>query len=859
MTQTFAVTWSAKWITHPTSSLTNYSVFYFRDTLTINPIPSSLIIYISADTRYRLFVNGNSVCFGPPRSDIAHWVYDSIDIAPYLKTGANIIAAQVNNFGSNKPVAQFSSKSAFIMQGSGANESAINTGTAPWKVIRDNGYSQLTLAWWDWANGWYAIGGTDSMNCSNRIWGWETLSYNDKSWLTPGQLSASETAWKLVPRVIPFLEESKDNNMTLRFATGHPVNISITQGFLNGTDSLLIPANDTVRLIVDQSYHTIGFPSLTVSQGIKSNILITYAESPYDTETQAKLNRNLVIGYIQGCYDKMVPDGGNNRVFTPLWFRVFRYVMFDIVTDTEPLVIKDYHNTYTAYPYQLNASFHSSDLTLDTLWTMCWRTARQCAFETFMDCPYYEQLNYGGDGRVQGMCSMYASGDDRQYKNSINQLNNSMMGTGILEACYPNSSTVINIPTYSLHFIGMLHDIYMYEDNVTFIQKYESSIKSILNWYNSYKSKTTGLLGAIPNWDFVDAVFPNNGQPAGSTTGNSACVSLIYVRAMLDAVDLFTAIGDATDAATWLQNANTMKTAVYNQCYDPRKQLFTDSIFTGSKASYSEHTNAFAILTDAIDSSLQKTLLLNTIADSAVIRCYPYFKFYFFEAMKKTNLGDLFVNQMGPWINMLQAGLSTFCEHSDPQHDRSDCHGWATSPYYDFLTLICGIQPAKPGFDSAVIKPSFGNLTLIQGTVSNPNGNISVYLTKTNNLVSGTVTIPAGLPSTFVYQDTVISLITGINYINLSTSTGMNSIRNGTKNVEVYPNPGSNLVHVIIPDSSIKESCFELFNIYGSKIISKMLTNENNLIDIGFIANGSYIYRISSGGMTIKNDVYIKQ
>ncbi len=39
-----------------------------------------------------------------------------------------------------------------------------------------------------------------------------------------------------------------------------------------------------------------------------------------------------------------------------------------------------------------------------------------------MDCPYYEQLQYGGDTRIQGLVSMYMTGDGRLIKNAIEQL-----------------------------------------------------------------------------------------------------------------------------------------------------------------------------------------------------------------------------------------------------------------------------------------------------------------------------------------------------------------------------------------------------------------------------------------------------
>ena len=47
------------------------------------------------------------------------------------------------------------------------------------------------------------------------------------------------------------------------------------------------------------------------------------------------------------------------------------------------------------------------------IWETGWRTARLCAHETYFDCPYYEQLQYVGDTRIQALISLYVDGDDR--------------------------------------------------------------------------------------------------------------------------------------------------------------------------------------------------------------------------------------------------------------------------------------------------------------------------------------------------------------------------------------------------------------------------------------------------------------
>src|SRR5664279_800247 len=89
--------WNAQWIAHPTESLLDYGVFHFRKDFELTEQPQEFIINLSADNRYRLFVNGKAVCFGPSRADLEHWTYESIDIAPFLVAGKNTIASAVWN------------------------------------------------------------------------------------------------------------------------------------------------------------------------------------------------------------------------------------------------------------------------------------------------------------------------------------------------------------------------------------------------------------------------------------------------------------------------------------------------------------------------------------------------------------------------------------------------------------------------------------------------------------------------------------------------------------------------------------------------------------------------------------------
>src|SRR5690606_27409200 len=63
------------------------------------PQVTSAELRITADTIYRLFVNGTWVTDGPARSWPDHYQYDVIDVTSLLKQGKNEIRVIANYFG----------------------------------------------------------------------------------------------------------------------------------------------------------------------------------------------------------------------------------------------------------------------------------------------------------------------------------------------------------------------------------------------------------------------------------------------------------------------------------------------------------------------------------------------------------------------------------------------------------------------------------------------------------------------------------------------------------------------------------------------------------------------------------------
>lgn len=99
---------SAQWIWTPNyreEDIHNGQYFLFRKNFQWTA-PTSIRrfpVHVSADTRYRLYVNGQRASFGPCKSYAERWHYETVDIFPYLKMGENVISARVLRYSSVEP------------------------------------------------------------------------------------------------------------------------------------------------------------------------------------------------------------------------------------------------------------------------------------------------------------------------------------------------------------------------------------------------------------------------------------------------------------------------------------------------------------------------------------------------------------------------------------------------------------------------------------------------------------------------------------------------------------------------------------------------------------------------------------
>jgi hypothetical protein len=758
--------WKAMWISPPNVSLKEYGVYHFRKSFELATKPTSFIIHVSGDNRYRLFVNGRSVCFGPARGDLEHWRYETVDIGSWLVQGKNTIAAVVWNFAEFRPWAQITLQTGFILQGNSDVEALVNSNSS-WKVDVDKAYRPVEIDKRK-VNQFMVVGSGEEVDGIKYPWGWETPRFDDSNWEQATEFVSgspfgygTDVFWWMVPRNIPMMEEIPQRILTIRRSSG----VMPDQLFLEGKKPFTIPAKTRYSLLFDQTYLTNAYPQLKISKGRGSTIGLTYSEALFDKDG-TKGNRNETEGKeIRGNKDKFVSDGGDNRTYSTLWFRTFRYLQMDIETGNEPLVINDFYSVFTGYPFRENGYFASNDTSLKKVWDVGWRTARLCAYETYFDCPYYEQFQYVGDTRIQSLISLYVSGDDRLMRNAISSFDHSRTSEGLTKSRYPTSVGQVISP-FSLFWIRMVHDYWMHRDDPDFVKQYQMGIKSVLTWFENRIDPQTGMIGALPYWSFVD--WPDEwpwdnhkrigGVPDGGQTGNSSIITLQTAYAMQAATELFSYFGDQNASLHYKELASKLREATIKNCWDNKKNLLAD---TPDKKHFSQHAQAFAVLSRAITGAQSHDLMERTVSDKEITQCTVYFRFYLYRAMKVAGLGDAYINMLKPWKNMIGMGLTTFSERPEPT--RSDCHAWSASPNYEFLASVCGIEPNKPGFKSVRIEPHPGPLTVIEGKVPHPNGTISVSFKVNGNHIQGIVVLPHDVPGVFIWKGLMMDLGPGEN------------------------------------------------------------------------------------------------
>ena len=760
----------AGWIWHPNCSPIEKVALQFVNDFELE---SSLTttIHVSGDARYTLYLDGEILSRGPDRCDRGHWSFASYDLT--LSPGKHSLHAEVQWLGDQAPAAQVSYRPGFILAAENL-EKLLNTGSGNWLVavrhgilLRDKGEHLQHV--------YHVIGPAFIIDGKEYFAEPEFIPAVVVCRMASNEHGLFAHDRHLFPTSIPeqqFSEFSAGRVRAANNSTAYPLPFSAEDETfdpaLNFIDSTIeIPANQNINLLWDLENYYCAYPQLEVSCGLGAEISIEWAESLYlpadssDEPLTYKGNRDDVAGKLfSGFGDTFYPSGEHEQ-FKSLWWRSGRYILISIKTAREPLTIASVSLETTRYPLENQAEFICSDKELETFIPIGVRGMQMCSHESLMDCPYYEQMMYVGDSRLELLTWYSMNCDNRFPQRCIELFDWSRWKSGFIAERYPSDPYQLSL-TFSTIWIYMLHDFMLWRDDVEWLKKRLTGMRCLLENFRSL-IQADGLLHALPGWSFVDWVDEwNNGLPPTDDSGIRSTVNLQFVYALQQAAAIERFVGEPLMAQRNEQLADSIKIKLLALCWNEEQSLMADNPGLND---YSEHAQCLALLSgtipaDKIDKCFNAMLNHKKIAKTTV-----YFSFYLFETFQLMNRGDLLLSNMTLWKELSKNGFKTTVEQPEPT--RSDCHAWGAHPIFHFHATLAGIRPLEPGFKKLIIKPSPGNLEFLNSTLPHPNGEVAVELQFKHNNCHGTVKLPAETTGIFEWQGQITKLTPGLNKLEL--------------------------------------------------------------------------------------------
>jgi len=768
------------------SSASHYQVRYFRRSFqTVDPLRSVLKLDISADSRYILYCNGKCVGRGPSKGDVNHHFYDSYELSSFLKAGENVVAVIVLDMSrvSHRPA--FLGPPCSVMTYAGGllvegglydqfNTIILDLQTdTQWSVLVDKAFRFQNLN--TTFEGY--LGYFEHRVSSFIPQGWNDTGYNDSKWSKATVLYKAElhenrrdpaSPYGLVRRMIPMLEEGEPLPFADAYSVGGGIPSAEVSQLLFENKSLTISADQEIEVILDMKMLTTAFPNIHVSGGLGSVITLTYAEAlrlPWDTEGASLMGKrqslaNLASHYadettgwtfdrrgkVTGWCDIWEPSG-NEEIFEPLHWRAFRYIGLKIKTGKDSLTLKTIKQRFTAYPYKIKASFHSSNLSLNKIWSIGLHTMRMCSHETFEDCPHYEQMQYAGDTMITSKIAMLTTGDARLSRQALYHFDWSRISEGLTQARYPSRLLQV-IPAWSIHWITMIKDYFLYTGDKQTVVDMIPGIISVLAWYRLH-SDSNGLPSKLPYWNITDwCPWWPRGVVPGSNEGATCIHSAQYIRALDEAAWILGHCGKKTEANTFISEASYLKIKANEVFWSEEQGLYFDR---SGGPEISQYGNAWAIVA-GIATDEQKKKMGGRFPNDEKLAPGSFFWWHTgFNALDMCGRYDEMPKYLTPWYDAISYGLSTFAEENS--YWRSLCHAWSAHPVLEFQQRILGVTALEPGFTLVSLVPHVCELKFAKGSVCTPLGDIFIEWRIESNEFVYEVLLPGGILANAVLPD----------------------------------------------------------------------------------------------------------
>jgi hypothetical protein len=776
---------------------------YFRRTFDLATAPSEALAHVSADGRYRLFVNGAYVGRGPARCDPLWQYYDSYDIAPHLRAGRNVVAALVHSYGQDTSWYQLPSAEWSRAFGCGGLffqcEVALPAASGRPDGSRlalhsDESWRHALAKAWERDLPGGGPGFPESFDARREPLGWREPDFDDASWRSavvlrrPGLNRGPDIRPfpRLVPRDIPFLLEEERFPEAVVAVTetleappnANPAEQLSAEGLepladcrVTDAEALLSPGPEgavvqtapgrAAVLVIDFGRVVSGYPRLRLEGPAGAAVDLAYGERLVDG--RVPIQRAGPVGSQNA--DRYVLREGPQEWERFEWAG-FRYLQLTVRNPPEagPLRLRTASVNFTSYPVQRRpppAGFQCSDDLLNRLWEAGAYTLQLCMHDGYEDCPSREQRQWVGDAYVEMLVDFAAFGDPRLAAKLLRQVAQSQRADGMTQMATPGDAAArwgLFITDYCLSWVMALGEYARYSGDTPLAQELFPAVARALAWFEPHLDRH-GLLNDVPGWIFIDwAEVDRRGQ--------CTALNALYYAALQHAAVLARLAGAPALARHYRATGRDVRDALNSRLWDEGRGVYVDACVEGVRSRrVSQQSNAACIALGVAPCARWPRILAYILDESRlkatstgfgdsgtaarfdeerdVVLAQPFFMHHLHRALAAAGRHrDLLDNLRRRWGAMLEAGSSTFWEHW--HGEASQCHAWSATPTFDLSTEVLGVRPLAPGFARFAVEPHPAGLDWARGAFPSPAGDITVAWEHSKGSFRLEVEVPSG-------------------------------------------------------------------------------------------------------------------
>ncbi len=723
---------NSKWIWHNDYKEQNVYLNFF-ETISAHD-GKSYTLYISADSNYTIYINGEFFQSGQFADYPQYKVYDELDLTKALCDGQNNIV--IVGYYQGRDFSTYRKEAPGILYEVTCDGQSLLVSDEHTQVCLNSAYKSEGVSA---VSGQLGFGFEYDCTREGERVGLKNADVQQKDvQLFPRpikKLDIQEAKSALITACGEFCDNGGENlaqRMQNAYLASTCIGYNRPIPNVNGVDFCSRYENsDGLYIMVDLGQETVGYTYLDFDVPEECDVLIGYGEHLQDLRVRTS------IGY-RVFTNSYHAKAGQNKFFMPMRRLGLRYMQLHFYT--KQVKIRYAGVKPCVYPLNDEPYFTCSDKLHSKIYDVCIDTLKACMHEHYEDCPWREQALYTMDSRNQMLFGYYAFGEYQFPKASLNLIAQSVREDDFLELCSP-ARVGVNIPCFSAIFITQVYEYMLYSGDLAFGKELSGVLMRIADGFVN-RMGDKGLVKAFLEqqyWNFYEWQDGLSGT-CGVALGDEdkltydAPLNAFVSMGFGSLSKIFALLGDKEHSQKYLNLHNELNATIHNEFWCDKEQAYYSfiNVNSGQKSHFAQLTQSLVVYCGACpDNKLD--IVLQAIADGKYLETTLSHRIFVYDALMKkpekyakTVLDDIAKR----WGNMLYNGATTFWETEKGDQDfslaGSLCHGWSAVPLYIYYRYAAGLCVSDDGKAEYSVRPVDCGLYEVTAKIATPHKIIEI-------------------------------------------------------------------------------------------------------------------------------------